>query len=71
VDKPHEATRAMLAFFLVVVLAGALASYVRYVRFARYRAWTILLGTAIILTEPPPPPSKETPQPGLEGAPLK
>jgi len=61
VDKPHEVTRAMLAFFVVVVLAGVVACYGRYVRFARYRARTVLLGAPIILGEPAPSPPRKTP----------
>jgi uncharacterized protein YegP (UPF0339 family) len=51
-DKDHVATRPMLCFFLAVALGGALAYYARYRRFARYKAWSVLLGAANILAEP-------------------
>lgn len=45
-DKDHTADRWMLLFFLVAVLVAAYLYFLRFERFARLKAWTVLLGAA-------------------------
>lgn len=50
-DKDHTADRWMLFFFLVAVLVAAYLYFLRFERFTRLKAWTVLLGAATSLTE--------------------
>jgi uncharacterized protein YegP (UPF0339 family) len=50
-DKDHTADRWMLIFFLVAVLVAAYLYFLRFERFTRLKAWTVLLGAATSLVE--------------------
>jgi uncharacterized protein YegP (UPF0339 family) len=50
-DKDHTADRWMLFSFLVAVLVAAYLYFLRFERFARLKAWTVLLGAATSLAE--------------------
>jgi uncharacterized protein YegP (UPF0339 family) len=50
-DKDHTADRWMLVFFLVAVLVAAYLYFLRFERFTRLKAWTVLLGAPTSLTE--------------------
>lgn len=49
-DKDHTATRAMLFFYIVAALVAALLYFLRFEKFSRLKAWTVLLGAPASLT---------------------
>jgi uncharacterized protein YegP (UPF0339 family) len=50
-DKDHTATRWMLFFYFAAALVAAYLYFVRFERFSRLKAWTVLLGAPSSLTE--------------------